>query len=189
MWWKQHKHSAIIAVNVLVSFGLFAGFLLNFTNSTSARTPEVLSNSTINSTPSNTYQNAELEATVDLVNQTRSANNVSTLIRSPELDAIAEARAQDMKSRVYYAHKSPDGRYFNNLMDEKQLPYTFACENLNINETTDPDYFVKSWLNSPAHKDCMLRNGHTKAGYAVVDVPIKTNTSDHYTVIVAIYSD
>jgi len=189
MWWKKHKHSAIIAVNILISVGLFAGFLLNFTNPTSARTPEVLSNNTIGSSPTGAYQNTDLEATVDLVNQTRSANGASGLIRSPELDAIAEARALDMKSRVYYAHKSPDGRYFNNLMDEKNLPYTFACENLNINESTDPDYFVKSWLNSPAHKDCMLKNSHVKAGYAVVDVPIKTNTSDHYSVIVAIYSD
>lgn len=188
MWWRKHKHSVIIAVNILASAGLFAGFLLNFTNPTSARSPEVLSSTTAQTTTAQ-YQNAELQKTVDLINSTRSSNGLSTISRSSDLDRIAEERAADMKNKVYYAHKSPDGRLFNNLMDEQNLPYTFACENLNINEVIDPNYFVRSWIDSPAHKECMLRSSHTKAGYAVVDVPIKTNTSDHYTVIVAIYSD
>src|SRR5882724_3306911 len=46
---------------------------------------------------------------VSLVNTERVQNNVGTLAENALLDKAAEAKANDMASKGYFAHVSPDG--------------------------------------------------------------------------------
>ena len=91
--------------------------------------------------------------------------------QSNALDQIAAQWAAAMTTNSYYAHLGSDGKFFSDLMKENHVGYTYACENLNIAEKFDADYYVKSWLSSPnGHKECMLGDSHKVAGYATASI-------------------
>jgi folylpolyglutamate synthase/dihydropteroate synthase len=60
-------------------------------------------------TQSRNVSGNKVEMLFDGVNSSRSANGVTTLTRSHNLDRIAQAQARDMALRNYFAHSTPEG--------------------------------------------------------------------------------
>lgn len=100
---------------------------------------------------------------IDAVNRARSNYGVSLIVKDSQLAKIAGFRAEDMKSRRYYAHTTPDGltyaAYFENQVGN-------SCENLNLTESTSFSATINDWLDSLSHRDCLLDSRFKHAGYA-----------------------
>ncbi len=102
---------------------------------------------------------------VNLANGDRSANGLGELTSNPTLVAVAQAKANDMAAKGYFAHVSPEGidpwHWFNTIGYE----YSFAGENLAV-DFSDSGDVERAWMNSPTHRDNILNSKFTEIGIA-----------------------
>lgn len=101
-----------------------------------------------------------------LTNGNRIEGGLPSLSVSPLLTEAAQLKAEDMAKNSYYAHISPDGKsplYWLNLVGYK---YLNAGENLVIDRTTS-EQAVDAWMNSPDHRENILRPQFTEIGVGV----------------------
>lgn len=123
------------------------------------------------------------------VNILRKASGLTPLSRDDRLTQLAEERALDMTQNKYYAHKGPDGQFFDAKFRQSGYDFDYACENLDLEFTTTPDTFVQSWLTSKAgHRECLLNNRVTSAGYAVALINPGAGEDFPCYIIVAVHS-
>ncbi len=103
-----------------------------------------------------------------LVNVERKGHNLNQLKEDTRLTAIAQERVDDMIKNQYYAHLSPEGKYYYDLFPQQRIKANYSCENLDVEFTTDESVYVNDWLASTkGHRECMLNPDVTSAGYAV----------------------
>ena len=110
----------------------------------------------------------ETEQTITTtVNEARVASGQSKLVEDTRLNALAQARATDMISRGYYAHVSPDGTDFADMLATVGLSATTtSCENLLLTASTAPTTMTREWLASSSHEKCMLDADNVRIGVA-----------------------
>lgn len=104
----------------------------------------------------------------NLTNQERSQNNLGELKENQLLDQVAQMKAQDMASKGYFAHISPEGLTPWYFFDKVGYNYQFAGENLAINFTDSKDV-TEAWMNSPTHRDNILKGAYTEVGTGVAE--------------------
>ena len=104
-------------------------------------------------------------ALISETNASRQSENVTPLKENPLLDAAAQMKAEDMASKGYFAHVSPQGLTPWYWMGQVGYNYTYAGENLAIN-FSDSEDVIKAWLNSPAHRENLLSQHFTEIGIA-----------------------
>jgi len=102
---------------------------------------------------------------VDLTNTDRASQNLGTLTVNPELTAAAQAKADDMAAKGYFAHTSPDGKTSWYWFKEAGYSFTYAGENLAV-DFTDSDAVENAWMNSPTHRANILNGHYTEIGIA-----------------------
>lgn len=103
-----------------------------------------------------------------LINRQRIDRNLPVVRFDDRLSAVAQERANDMARRSYYAHRTPDGTYFDTLLDQQRMAPSFACENLDMEFTKQSEAYVRSWmLSTDGHRECMLSPEAALAGYGV----------------------
>ncbi len=102
---------------------------------------------------------------VDLTNSDRAAHTVGGLTVSPVLTAAAQAKADDMAARGYFAHVSPDGKNSWYWFREAGYTFIYAGENLAV-DFHDSGDVVRAWMNSPTHRRNMLDGNFTEIGIA-----------------------
>lgn len=102
---------------------------------------------------------------VDLTNTDRAAYNLGGLTINPKLTQAAQAKANDMASKSYFAHTSPEG--VDSWFWFKQSGYDFqhAGENLAVDFSDSADV-ERAWMNSPSHRDNILNGKYTEVGIA-----------------------
>lgn len=100
---------------------------------------------------------------IALTNKERKQNNVPTLEENEKLNEAARLKAQDMASKGYFAHYSPEG--ISPWFWFTQVGYTYqkAGENLAVN-FDDSRTVVDAWMNSPTHKENIVKEGYTQIG-------------------------
>ena len=98
-----------------------------------------------------------------LTNDARAANNVAGLKDNILLDHAAQAKANDMAAKGYFAHVSPDGTLPWDWISRAGYRYVYAGENLAVN-FNDSDKVVNAWLASPTHRFNILRPQYTEIG-------------------------
>lgn len=104
-----------------------------------------------------------------LVNETnvsRQSTNLISLKESGLLDSAAKMKAEDMASKGYFAHVSPDGIDPWYWISKTGYKYSYAGENLAIN-FSDSEDVIKAWLNSPAHRENILDAHFTEIGIGI----------------------
>lgn len=107
-------------------------------------------------------------ALTDLANADRATQGVGMLAVDPVLTAAAQAKADDMAARGYFAHFDPQGKGPWDWMHEYGYHYRYAGENLAIQFGDSADV-EKAWLNSPAHRQNLLDPRFTQVGIAVAE--------------------
>ena len=99
-------------------------------------------------------------------NSSREARDMTFLNESALLDAAAKMKAEDMASKSYFAHFSPEGIDPWYWMKKVGYEYSYAGENLAIN-FSDSEDVIKAWLNSPTHRENMLNRHFTEIGIGI----------------------
>lgn len=101
-----------------------------------------------------------------LTNDVRIDNNIGTLTPNPLLEKAAQMKADDMASRGYFAHNTPDGKTPWYFLEQVGYKYSYAGENLAVNFFESPDV-SRAWMNSPSHRANIIKNEYTEIGIAV----------------------
>lgn len=113
------------------------------------------------------YSSAISEANVvALTNQSRSANGLVPLAINPMLTQAAQAKADDMIVRQYFAHVGPDGEQAWDWMRRAGYAYRFAGENLALYFTSAEETYA-GWLASPTHRANILSEKYSQIGIGV----------------------
>jgi uncharacterized protein YkwD len=102
---------------------------------------------------------------VSLTNTDRGQNSLDTLTVNPLLVQAAQAKADDMASKDYFAHTSPEGLTSWYWFDQVGYKYTYAGENLAVDYGDSGDV-ERAWLNSPTHRANIMDSHYTQIGIA-----------------------
>jgi hypothetical protein len=103
---------------------------------------------------------------VDLTNGDRTSNALGGLTVSPVLTAAAQAKADDMAAKSYFAHVSPDGHNSWYWFSQAGYKFIYAGENLAVDFSDSTDV-ERAWMNSPTHRRNLLDGNFTQIGIAV----------------------
>jgi len=109
-----------------------------------------------------------VESLLSETNQRRQALGMSSLALNQSLSQAAARKAQDMFSHNYWAHNSPLGKTPWDFIVASGYRYTLAGENLAKN-FSDSHGVIEAWMNSPTHRDNILKSGYRDIGFAVVN--------------------
>lgn len=102
------------------------------------------------------------------VNAARSQVGAGQLSNNSKLQSAAQMKAEDMATRNYFAHTSPDGKTPWDLMAEVGYAWSWAGENLAVStDVNSVSLIVNGWLNSPEHRQIMLDSRYTETGIGV----------------------
>ena len=139
---------ALVAILFVLEVGVFFSLTLNFANNLSflgAVLPAVLS---------------------DLTNAERSKESLAILTSNPVLDRSATLKAEDMASKGYFAHTSPEGKAPWHWLDQVGYDYEYAGENLAI-DFVDSSDVTRAWMNSPTHRANIEKAQYTEVGTGI----------------------
>ena len=102
---------------------------------------------------------------VDYANSDRKSENFNNLAISPVLEKAAQLKADDMASKSYFAHQSPEGHSPWYWFLQVGYDFSFAGENLAVNFVDSTDVNT-AWMNSPSHKENIMNSNFTEIGVA-----------------------
>lgn len=102
---------------------------------------------------------------VDETNSARKTESLGTLTVNQKLVEAAQMKADDMATRGYFSHVSPDGK--NSWYWFKEVGYNYAAagENLAVNFTDSKDV-TNAWMHSPSHRSNIMGENYTEIGIA-----------------------
>ncbi len=103
-----------------------------------------------------------------LTNEVRHTNNLPPLTLNPKLSEAAAAKGRDMIGKNYWAHYGPDGTAPWDFFSQAGYNYEYAGENLAKNFLYSNNV-VDAWMESPSHRENILRSEYTEVGYAMVN--------------------
>lgn len=120
-------------------------------------------------------------------NAQRAANGVANLSLNGKLDAAAQAKADDMATRNYWSHNTPEGNPPWVFVTAQGYAYQKLGENLAAgfsNEQTTVD----GWMASPPHKANLLDPAFSEVGFGFANNPNYTSAGGGpMTIVVAFY--
>lgn len=102
---------------------------------------------------------------VDLANNDRKAESEGTLTVNAKLQKAAQAKADDMAAKGYFAHTSPDGSTSWTWFQNAGYSFSYAGENLAVN-FSDSEDVEQAWMDSPTHRANILNGKFTEIGIA-----------------------
>jgi len=105
---------------------------------------------------------------VDMTNQERSSLGLGELKVDEALRKAAQAKADDMASKGYFAHQSPDGKNPWYWIDQTGYTYKAAGENLAVNFDYSKD-IVNAWMNSPTHRANIVKAKYQEIGIGIAE--------------------
>ena len=116
-------------------------------------------------------------------NRERLGNGRLSLELNPALNQAAQLKANDMLAEQYWAHVSPSGVEPWQWFDEANYAYSVAGENLAKGFRTSGGV-VTAWMNSPEHRENLLRSDYEDVGFAVASGSLK---GENTMIVVALY--
>lgn len=118
-------------------------------------------------------------------NNKRLANGETSLSLNSQLESAAQAKANDMVSRDYWSHNTPDGKQPWTFIIAAGYTYQLAGENLAYGFDSS-ESVLTGWMNSPEHKANILNAGYKDVGFGIASSPNFVGTGPE-TVVVAMY--
>lgn len=103
---------------------------------------------------------------INLTNQSRQEFSLAALTENSLLDKAAQAKADDMLAKGYFAHVTPDGRTPWSFIVAAGYNYLMAGENLAVN-FTEAENVETAWMNSPDHRANLLNKDYKEIGIGI----------------------
>ncbi len=101
-----------------------------------------------------------------LVNRQRARRGLRRWRGGTRVANAAQARANDLVARNYFAHHAPDGRDASTELQAQGYPFRKVGENL-VRGYNTPARVVRAWLKSPGHRAILLSRSFTTMGVGV----------------------
>ncbi|OGH10467.1 MAG: hypothetical protein A2857_02110 [Candidatus Levybacteria bacterium RIFCSPHIGHO2_01_FULL_36_15] len=105
-----------------------------------------------------------------LVNRERALRGVIMLVENDSLKNVARAHCEDMFTRGYFSHYTPEGISPFDRMNRNGISYSVAGENLAYAPSVDIAH--TGLMNSPGHRANILSNDFGKVGIGVINAGI-----------------
>ena len=105
---------------------------------------------------------------ISLTNDYRKNLGLNELQPNARLTQAAVNKARDLLNKQYFAHTSPDNKKFSDWIKEVGYKYFYVGENLAIDFNNNQDLF-RAWLNSPTHKENIIKPQYQEIGVGVVE--------------------
>lgn len=102
----------------------------------------------------------------DITNVIRNNFDVNTLLWEEKVSEVAFAHSKDMSDSNYFSHYSPDGDGLKERLENKEIYYFAAGENIAA-QYVDAPAAVEGWLNSKGHREALLHEDYTHLGVGV----------------------
>lgn len=131
-------------------------------------TIKVFSFAALEFTPSETVTASAItqSSVLELTNKARAASAVGQVSYSSILERAAQAKADDMVARQYFAHNTPDGKTPWTFFEAVGYKYLTAGENLAVH-FNDVEPLQDAWMNSPGHKANILNSSFKEMGVGI----------------------
>jgi uncharacterized protein YkwD len=115
---------------------------------------------------------------LELVNEARERNGLASLELQPELNEAAQAHAQDMLRRNYYAHVTPEGRTVRDryvaaggsrsLLVAENIARCQGCAA--PADEAAVQSLHEGWMESPGHRENILTEGLAGYGFGLAEI-------------------
>jgi uncharacterized protein YkwD len=112
-------------------------------------------------------KNLSIAGVLSETNKQRSLQKLSPLALNDRLNAVASRKLNDLFSRQYFDHLSPDGLGPGDLAVEAGYSYMLVGENLALGLFAGDASLVGAWMNSPGHRENIMHPSFTEIGIAV----------------------
>jgi len=116
------------------------------------------------------------ENIINLTNQSRQQFSEQSLVENSLLDQAAQAKADDMLAKGYFAHVTPDGRTPWSFITAAGYSYLEAGENLAVNFSQAEDVET-AWMNSPGHRANLLNKDFQDIGIGISEGQYQSHTA------------
>lgn len=105
---------------------------------------------------------------LNYTNQRRTAANLGILTANTKLTQAAQNKANDMATRNYWSHNTPDGSPPWTFITNAGYSYDKAGENLacGFDESSD---VITGWYNSQSHRENLLHPDYTEVGFGIAN--------------------
>ncbi len=164
----------VLAISILLSIGAQSGSLAAYVKHPGGRVLSYATSMTISGLLADT-------------NADRSANGVANLNLNDKLDAAAQAKADDMATRDYWSHYTPDGNPPWIFVANQGYSYQKLGENL-ATGFSDEQSTLDGWMASPPHRENLLDPAFKEVGFGFADNPNYTAAGGGpMTIVVAFY--
>ena len=120
-------------------------------------------------------------------NGERTSNHAPALNLNKQLAAAAQAKANDMATRGYWSHVTPDGKQPWSFIETSGYQYKAAGENLAYGFGSS-DQVMTAWMRSPEHRANLLNANYQDVGFAMANVA-NYQGSGPATIVVAMYGE
>lgn len=107
------------------------------------------------------YNRAYADRVIELVNNERAKAGISPLQKDVSISALADIRSKELTT--LYSHQRPDGTNCITILDEYNVPWYAAGENIAAGFSS-PEKVVEGWMNSPGHRANILNPDYNKIG-------------------------
>ena len=109
-------------------------------------------------------------------NQERIKAGEGSLVENSSLDAVANARVNDMFEKGYFEHTSPTGDTASLEADKYGYKYIVIGENIALGNFDDTQALLAAWMASEGHRKNILNVNYTEIGIASKEANYKGTT-------------
>lgn len=118
---------------------------------------------TFNMAEGTQFNESMAKEVLGILNQRRAENGLDALTWDNDLTTVAKVRSLEIVGN--FSHTRPDGRSFYSALDEQYITYAWGGENLACGQTSAA-VAMSEWMDSPTHKENILRSEFHKVGVA-----------------------
>lgn len=115
-------------------------------------------------------QDISTESLLSTTNTVRQSEHESALSIQPQLQAAAQAKANDLAKKNYWAHTSPDGATPWTFISDAGYQYQSAGENLAYGFDSALAT-IDGWVSSPEHRANLLSSNYQNVGFGIAQAP------------------
>lgn len=107
-----------------------------------------------------------VEQIYDLTNVFRKRHGLQTVTFNEQVSKVAYDHSKDMYNNHYFSHESKDGRGLKERLEEKDIYYVAAGENIAA-QHSDAIAAMQGWMNSKGHRESLLNEQYNSLGIGV----------------------
>jgi uncharacterized protein YkwD len=117
--------------------------------------------------PKSTTAKISVDGIIYYTNIERQKAGLKQLIKNEKLNKSASEKVDDMFTKQYFEHKSPDGKTAADLVDSLGYGFKIVGENLALGIFSTDKVLVQAWMDSPTHRANILNPKYTEMGASV----------------------